>query len=92
MASLDNEQLSWEIILVGNYFENVGHQTPSVPLWLIRLSLSLLSIFKPAIAVYDQLPRLLCDKEHSIEEAQALIGYSPRTIEECLASSSDKDT
>ena len=28
--SLEKEKLSWEIVLVGNYFEGVGDQTPKV--------------------------------------------------------------
>ena len=28
--SLDEEELFWEIILVGNYFEGIGDRTPEV--------------------------------------------------------------
>ncbi len=30
VASLDSEKIDWEIILVGNYFEQTGDQTPDV--------------------------------------------------------------
>ena len=30
VASLETEKLSWEIILVGNYFEGIGDKTPEV--------------------------------------------------------------
>lgn len=30
VASLENERLDWEIILVGNYFEGTGDETPEV--------------------------------------------------------------
>ncbi len=30
IASLENENLLWEIVLVGNYFEGIGDQTPDV--------------------------------------------------------------
>ena len=30
VGSLEKEQLLWEIVLVGNYFEGVGDKTPEV--------------------------------------------------------------
>ncbi|MBT5472364.1 MAG: NAD(P)-dependent oxidoreductase [Nitrospina sp.] len=57
-----------------------------LPVWFVRACIGFLSIFKSNFAFSDQIPRLLCDKEHCIDGAQALIPYKPRKIEEGLLS------
>jgi nucleoside-diphosphate-sugar epimerase len=55
-----------------------------LPIWFVRVSIGVLSIFKSSIAFSDQIPRLLCRKNHSIDKTQAIIPYNPRKIEEGL--------
>jgi len=55
-----------------------------LPIWFVRVSIGVLSIFKSSLAFSDQVPRLLCSKNHSINKTQAIIPYNPRKIEEGL--------
>ena len=55
-----------------------------LPVWFVRIGIGVLSIFKSSIAFSDQIPRLLCRKDQSIDKTQAIIPYNPRKIEEGL--------
>ena len=55
-----------------------------LPIWFVRASVGVLSIFNSSIAFSDQIPRLLCRKNHSIDKTQAIIPYNPRKIEKGL--------
>jgi nucleoside-diphosphate-sugar epimerase len=55
-----------------------------LPIWFVRVSIGILSIFKSSIAFSDQIPRLLCRKNHSIDKTQAIISYNPIKIEKGL--------
>ena len=55
-----------------------------LPIWFVRIGFGVLSIFKSSIAFSDQIPRLLCRKDQSIDKTQAIIPYNPRKIEEGL--------
>ena len=65
--------------------QNAAPKTIHVPLWLARIGIHLLTVLKPGFAVPDQIRRLLCQKEQSIVQTQALIPYNPRTLEEGLS-------
>ena len=52
------------------------------PIWFVRLGIAFLSIVKPDVIFSDQVPRLLCDKDRTINKTQAIIPYNPRKIEE----------
>ena len=55
-----------------------------LPIWFFSLSIGVLSIFKVKIAFSDQIPRLLCKKDQSIDRTQAVVSYNPKKIEEGL--------
>ena len=55
-----------------------------LPIWFVRVGIGILSIFKSSLAFSDQIPRLLCRKNHSIDKTQAIVSYNPRKIEEGL--------
>ncbi len=57
-----------------------------LPLWIANLGIQFLSIIKSDLAFADQIPRLLCTKEQSIDRTQAVMTYFPRKIEEGLHS------
>jgi nucleoside-diphosphate-sugar epimerase len=56
-----------------------------LPIWFVRLGITVLSIFNSSLAFSDQIPRLLCRKDQSIDKTQAIIAYNPRKIEEVLS-------
>ena len=62
--------------------QNVKRKIVYVPLWLARIAINLLTVLKPGFAFPDQICRLLCQKEQSILQTQALIPYNPRKLEE----------
>ena len=55
-----------------------------LPIWFVKIAIGVLSIFKSSIAFSDQIPRLLCRKDQSIDKTQAIIPYNPKKIEEGL--------
>lgn len=63
-----------------------------LPIWFVRAGIGVLSIFKSSLAFSDQIPRLLCRKDQSIDKTQAIIPYNPRKIEEGLLFSQSKET
>ena len=56
------------------------------PIWFVRLGVEILSMMKPDVIFSDQIPRLLCDKDRTINKTQAIISYNPRKIEEGILS------
>ncbi len=63
-----------------------------LPIWFVRAGIGVLSIFKSSLAFPDQIPRLLCRKDQSIDKTQALVSYNPIKIEEGLLLSQSKET
>jgi hypothetical protein len=63
-----------------------------LPIWFVRVGIGILSIFKSSLAFSDQIPRLLCNKDQSIDKTQAIVPYNPITIEEGLLSFQSKET
>jgi nucleoside-diphosphate-sugar epimerase len=63
-----------------------------LPIWFVRVGIGILSIFKSSLAFSDQIPRLLCRKDQSIDKTQAIVSYNPIKIEEGLLSSLSKET
>jgi nucleoside-diphosphate-sugar epimerase len=63
-----------------------------LPIWFVRAGIGILSIFKSSFAFSDQIPRLLCKKDQSIDKTRTIISYNPRKIEEGLLSSQSKKT
>jgi nucleoside-diphosphate-sugar epimerase len=63
-----------------------------LPVWFVRMGIGILSIFKSSLAFSDQIPRLLCKKDQSIDKIQGMIPYKPRKIEEGLLFSQSKET
>jgi nucleoside-diphosphate-sugar epimerase len=61
-----------------------------LPIWFVKISIGILSIFKSSLAFSDQIPRLLCKKDHSIDKTKAIVSYNPRKIEEGLLTSQSK--
>ena len=53
-----------------------------LPIWFVKLGISVLSFFKSSLAFSDQIPRLLCRKDQSIDKTQTIISYNPQKIEE----------
>ena len=63
-----------------------------LPIWFVKIAIGVLSIFKSSIAFSDQIPRLLCRKDQSIDKTQAIIPYNPRKIEQGLLFFQSKKT
>jgi nucleoside-diphosphate-sugar epimerase len=63
----------------------------SLPIWFVRLGIGVLSFFKSSLAFSDQIPRLLCRKDQSIDKTQAIVSYNPKKIEEGLLLSNSED-
>ncbi|MGK0179785.1 MAG: nucleoside-diphosphate-sugar epimerase, partial [Nitrospinales bacterium] len=63
-----------------------------LPIWFVRVGIGVLSIFKSSLAFSDQIPRLLCRKDQSIDKTQAIVSYNPRKIEEGLLFFQSKKT
>jgi hypothetical protein len=61
-----------------------------LPIWFVRVGIGVLSVFKSSLAFSDQIPRLLCKKDQSIDKTQAVIPYNPIKIEEGLSLSQSK--
>jgi nucleoside-diphosphate-sugar epimerase len=55
-----------------------------LPIWFVRVGIGILSILKSGLAFSDQIPRLLCEKDQSIDKTQTIVSYNPRKIEEGL--------
>lgn len=56
-----------------------------LPIWFVKMGMGFLAIIKSDFAFSDQIPRILCRKDQSIEKTQAIISYNPRKIEEGLS-------
>ena len=65
---------------------NVQRKKLFLPIWLVRMGIVILSMVKSNFAFPDQIPRLLCDKDTTLNKTQAIIPYNPRKIEEGLLS------
>ena len=63
-----------------------------LPAWLVRMVIAFTSIVKPGVIFSDQIPRLLCDKDRTINKTQAVISYNPRKIEEGILAFQTKKT
>ena len=63
-----------------------------LPTWFVRLVVAFISIIKPGVVFSDQIPRLLCDKDRTINKTQAVISYNPRKIEEGILAFQTKKT
>jgi nucleoside-diphosphate-sugar epimerase len=63
-----------------------------LPIWLVKVGIGILSIFKSSFAFSDQIPRLLFRKDQSIDKTQAIVSYNPKKIEEGLLFSQSKET
>ena len=59
------------------FYENIFF-----PVSFVNLGSAILSVMKSELAYSDQIPRLLCKKDGSINATQEVIPYSPRKIEE----------
>jgi nucleoside-diphosphate-sugar epimerase len=62
-----------------------------LPIWFVRFGIGVLSFFKSSLAFSDQIPRLLCRKDQSIDKTQAIVSYNPKKIEEGLLLSKSED-
>jgi nucleoside-diphosphate-sugar epimerase len=62
-----------------------------LPIWFVRLGIGVLSFFKSSLAFSDQIPRLLCRKDQSIDKTQAIVSYNPKKIEEGFLLSKSED-
>ena len=62
-----------------------------LPIWFVRMGIGILSVFKSSLAFSDQIPRLLCRKDQSIDKTQAIVSYNPIKIEVGLLSSRSKE-
>ncbi len=62
-----------------------------LPIWFVRVGIGILSFFKSSLAFSDQIPRLLCRKDQSIDKIQTIVSYNPIKIEEGLLSSQSKE-
>ena len=62
-----------------------------LPIWFVRVGIGILSFFKSSLAFSDQIPRLLCRKDQSIDKTQTIVSYNPIKIEEGLLSSQSKE-
>jgi nucleoside-diphosphate-sugar epimerase len=62
-----------------------------LPIWFVRLGIGVLSFFKSSLAFSDQIPRLLCRKDQSIDKTQAIVFYIPKKIEEGFLLSKSED-
>ena len=62
-----------------------------LPIWFVRLGIGVLSFFKSSLAFSDQIPRLLCRKDQSIDKTQEIVSYNPKKIEEGFLLSKSED-
>jgi nucleoside-diphosphate-sugar epimerase len=63
-----------------------------LPICFVKMGIAILSTFKSSLAFSDQIPRLLCRKDQSIDKTQAIVSYNPIKIEEGLLPSRSKET
>jgi nucleoside-diphosphate-sugar epimerase len=62
-----------------------------LPIWFFRLGIGVLLFFKSSLAFSDQIPRLLCRKDQSIDKTKAIVSYNPKNIEEGFLLSKSKE-
>ena len=62
-----------------------------LPIWFVRLGIGVLSFFKSNLAFSDQIPRLLCMKDQSIDKTREVVSYNPKKIEEGFLLSKSED-
>ena len=55
-----------------------------LPVWFVKFSITILSMVKLNLFFLDQIPRLLCEKDHVINKTREAISYNPRKIEKGL--------
>ncbi|MBI5427902.1 MAG: hypothetical protein HZA02_06430, partial [Nitrospinae bacterium] len=65
-------------------FLGVNRYTIRVPVMAMKLITEILFLLGKNLLVRDQIPRLLCRKDHDIEPAVRLLNYRPRKLEEGL--------
>lgn len=70
---------------LGRHFGRRPHVIPT-PVPLARLATALLAVFSRPPLTRDQIPRLLSPKPYDLEDSRAALGFSPRRLEEGLAS------
>lgn len=61
-----------------------------LPIWFVKIGIGILSIFKSSFAFSDQIPRLLCTKDQSIDKSLAIVPYNPIKLEQGLSLSQSK--
>ncbi|MEK9628632.1 MAG: NAD-dependent epimerase/dehydratase family protein [Nitrospinota bacterium] len=66
--------------------QNVRRRKVHLPIWFVKGVIAFLSVFQSKLAFSDQVPRLLCDKDRSLDATKAVIAFNPRKIEEGLLS------
>lgn len=57
-----------------------------IPVWVVQLGIAILKSIKSDYFVADQIPRLLSNRQKSVNYTQAIIPYNPRVLEEGLRS------
>ena len=79
------EELTFEELVdrIAEYF-GVRRFKLHLPVGFVKIAVKVLSSMGINILVPDQIPRLLCSKDHDIQKTSALIPYTPRKIEECM--------
>jgi hypothetical protein len=77
------EELTFDELVdrIAEYF-GVRRFKLHLPVGLVIIAAKVLSSMGINILVPDQIPRLLCSKDHDIRKTSALIPYAPRKIEE----------
>lgn len=80
------EELTFDGLVdrIAEYFGVRRHKL-HLPAGLVKFGATVLSGLGVKILVPDQVPRLLCSKEHDVSKASKLISYSPRKLEEGMA-------
>lgn len=55
-----------------------------IPVFLVKIVLGILRIFKIRVLRYDQIDRLICEKDDNINEARHILEFEPISFEEGL--------
>ena len=79
------ESISFDAMIdrLSQYLQ-VRRQKIYIPIWMVRLGISMASFLKLGSFTPDQIPRMLSEKDQDIHKTSALISYSPRKLEEGL--------
>jgi len=62
----------------------VSRRKVFVPIWIVKISVYILTIVQTKFVFLDQIPRLINDKPQFLDKTRETLSYSPRTIEEGL--------